>query len=279
MAPKPPWSVRKNRKSVEEFYVLREGIPDGLRNSLMEFLDAYYTRGGFVITEHSEHLARILGRSLPRDSGQLLLDAFWQDEDLLLDAVDHALSFPSQHDGQPPWEAAGMVRSFLDDARSVYDVIQVGDYEYEIGYRQPPEITAILEKVTSDRSRAAEHLRRAWSLAFSRDADPTAACVEAAKAIEAAARATIEPNNPRATLGTMIAAMEAKPSKWATDLTSPDLDGVGTVIGMMKTVWKGHLRHGNPNEPLDVPAERCEMIVHSAALLVHWFTSGRLVQA
>jgi len=74
----------------------------------------------------------------------------------------------------------------------------------------------------------------------------------------------------------MIAAMEAKPTKWATDLTSPDLDGVGTVIGMMKAVWKGHLRHGNPSEPLDVPAERCEMIVHSAALLVHWFTSGRM---
>ena len=61
----------------------------------------------------------------------------------------------------------------------------------------------------------------------------------------------------------MIAAMEAKPTKWATYLTSPDLDGVGTVIGMMKAVWKGHLRHGNPNEPLDVPSERCEMIVHS----------------
>ncbi|MDE0135697.1 MAG: hypothetical protein OXM54_12745 [Acidimicrobiaceae bacterium] len=275
MAPRPPWSVRKDRKSVDEFYVLREGIPDGLMNSLIDFLSVHYTvRYYQVRVERTEHLARITGRSLPRD-GQELLTAFSRDEDLLLDAIDHVLAHPDPNI-QDPWEAAETVKSYLDDARSVYDIFHVGDWEYKIDYRQPPEITQLVEHATSDGSRSAEHLRRAWLLAFSRDADPNAACVEATKAIEAAARSTIEPNNTRATLGTMIAAMEAKPTKWATDLTSPDLDGVGTVIGMMKAVWKGHLRHGNPSEPLDVPAERCEMIVHSAALLVHWFTSGRM---
>ena len=278
MAPRPPWSVRKNRKSVDEFYVLREGIPDGLMNSLIDFLSVHYTIGySDVRVERTEHLARITGRSLPRDRQQLLT-AFLRDEDLLLDAIDHVLAYPD-FNIQVPWEAAEMVKSYLDDARSVYDIFHIGGDEYKIDYRQPPEITQLVEHVTSDGSRAAEHLRRAWLLAFSRDADPNAACVEATKAIEAAARDTVEPNNTRATLGTMIAAMEAKPTKWATDLTSPDLDGVGIVIGMMKAVWKGHLRHGNPNDPLDVPAERCEMIVHSAALLVHWFSSGKVRQA
>ena len=60
--------------------------------------------------------------------------------------------------------------------------------EFELAYRQPPEITELVEAVTSNRDRASEHLRRAWSLAFSREADPNAACVEATKAIEAAAR-------------------------------------------------------------------------------------------
>ena len=278
MTPKPPWSVRKNRKSVEEFYVLREGIPEGLKNSLIDFLANHYISVGRVVTERSERLARLLGRSLPRDAHELL-DAFWQDEDLLLDAVDHALSYPPSSITRSSWETAMTVKSFFADARSVYDIFEVDGYKHEIGYRQPPEMTEILEEVTSDRSRAAEHLRHAWSLAFSREADPTAACVEATKAIEAAARDTIEPNNQRATLGTMIRAMEAKPTKWTTDLASPDLDGVEIVIGMMKTVWKSHLRHGNPNEPLDVPAERCEMIIHSAALLVHWYSSGRVRQA
>ena len=285
MTSRPPWSVRKNknRKSVEEFYVLREGIPDGLKPSLIDFLAEHYTDGIHgsltwrVRIKRSEHLARILGRSLPRDARELL-EAFWRDEDLLLDAVDHALSYPGTDVSRSSWEAA-KVKSFLDDARSVYDVFHVGGHEYEIGYRQPPEITELVQEVTSDRSRGAEHLRRAWLLAFSREADHNAACVEAAKAIEATARSTIDPNNPKATLGTMIVAMEAKPAKWDTDLMSPDLDGVGTVINMMKAVWKGHLRHGNPDEPLDVPAERCEMIVHTTALLVHWFSSGRIRRA
>ena len=274
MAPRPPWSTRKNQKSVDEFYVLREGIPAGLMNSLMGFLDTHYTSGACARTERTEHLARITDRRLPEHTVGLLR-AFFEDEELLLDAIDHALAYPD-FDIQHPHEAAQTIKTFLDDARSVYDVFPAEGGAHEIGHRQPPEITELVEGATSDRSRAAEHLRRAWSLAFSREPELNAACVEAAKAIEAAARSTIEPNNSRATLGTMIAAMDAKPAKWHTDLTSSGSDGLATIIGMMKTVWKGHLRHGNPEEPLDVPVERCEMIVHSAALLVHWFSSGRV---
>ena len=288
MTPKPPWSVRKDRTRTDEFFVLREGIPDGLCSSLMDYLSSHYGDTATydeVVVGRVQRLARVVGRDLPR-SRQELLTLFLRDEELLLDAIDHALSYPEQDAYNPYTQSAQTVirraqtlKSYFAEARSVYDVFHVDGPEFEIGYRQPPEITALVEAVTSNIDRASEHLRRAWSLAFSREADPNAACVEATKAIEAAARSTIEPNNPRATLGTMIAAMEAKPTKWHTDLTSPDLDGVGTVIGIMKAVWKGHLRHGNPNEPLDVPAERCEMIVHSAALLVHWFSSGRVRQA
>lgn len=286
MTPKPPWSVRKDRKRTDEFFVLREGIPEGLGNSLMDFLASHYTgRYDDVAVARVERLARVVGRDLPRSRSELLT-LFLQNEELMLDAIDHALSYPAE-DAYNPYNRSAQnvhmraqeLKSCFDEARSVYDVFRVDGPEYELGYRQPPEITELVEDVTSNRDRASEHLRRAWSLAFSRDSDPNAACVEATKAIEAAAGATIEPSNPRATLGTMIAAMEAKSSKWATDLTSPSLDGVGTIIGMMKTVWKGHLRHGNPDDPLDVPAERCEMIVHSAALLVHWFSSGRVRQA
>ena len=65
MAPKPPWSVRKDRKSVEGFYVLREGIPAGLMNSLLDFLDSHFSMGNGVRTERVEHFARISGRQLP----------------------------------------------------------------------------------------------------------------------------------------------------------------------------------------------------------------------
>lgn len=93
--------------------------------------------------------------------------------------------------------------------------------------------------------------------------------------MEAAARATIEPNNQRATLGTMLRAMEAKPEKWTTSFPS-DAASLETVMSMMRMIWKGHLRHGNPDEPLDVSPETCEIIIHTAAVLVHWFTSGKV---
>lgn len=73
--------------------------------------------------------------------------------------------------------------------------------------------------------------------------------------------------------------MESKPTKWQTDLGLPASEDITMVIGMMKTVWKGHPRHGNPDELIDVSSERCEIIVHSAALLVHWFSLGRVRQA
>ena len=360
MIPKPPWSKRKDRKSIEEFYALREGIPGGLKNSLMDFAARYFVSGSQVRVERTEHLARLIGRALPREWPELL-NMFWQDDDLLLDAIDHALQYPWKGrsyldaasllgDYPPsPKSAALELKSYLDDARSVYDVFPIGNREhddqnlpkrtrgvsisgnddvspvrgdehelgefaiqdeldelalaamrrdkheldelsvraiqapvrgdeYRLGYRQPQEIRELAEDAISDRSRASEHLRRAWLSAFSREADLNAACIEAVKAIESAARGIIEPNNSRATLGSMIRAMESKPTKWQTDLGSSGSEDLKTIIGMMKMVWKGHPRHGNPDDLIDVSLERCEMIVHSAALLVHWFLSGRVRQ-
>lgn len=259
---------------MEDFYTLREGIPDGLQNSLVNFLSWHFTYDNYARTDRVERLARITGRSLSRDRNDLLTE-FFADEELLFDAIDHALAYPDRN-VQQPWEAARDMKSYLDEARHVYDVVYLGRNEYELGYRQPPEISSLVEEVTSNRSRASEHLRRAWSLGFSRDADPNNACIEAAKAVEAAAKDTITPNDQLATLGRMIGEMKANPEKWLTDLGSPGSEDLMTVIGMMKMMWNGQLRHGNPDEPLDMSAEQCQMIVHTAAILVHWFQSDKV---
>ena len=274
MTPKPPWSKRQTSESIEEFFVLREGVPDGLRNSLLGVFDDYFLRRGRVNVERTEHLARLTERELPQYLGSLR-ELVSHDSELLLDAIDHALQHP-RPDPQPS-VLLEKVLSYLDDARSVYDVVQIDGLKCELVWRQPPELTEIVAKVTSDRSRASDHLRRAWSHAFARPPDPSAACIEATKAVEAAARATIEPNNPKATLGTMLKVVEAKPEKWTTAFKSSDVGSLETVISMMRMTWmRGHLRHGNPEEPIDVSTEQCEMIVHTAALLVHWFSSGRI---
>ena len=251
MTPSPPWSQRQNQEGTEDFFVLRAGVPDGLKLSLMEFVASHFASRDEGRWERTEHLARLVGRTLPRDS-QELLDLFYNDDALLLDAIDHALKYPDwknrgTHFGAPtPRDDALALRSWLDDARSVYDVAFVDSSACELCYRQPPQVTELIEDVTSIRVRAAEHLRRSWTMAFAREPDLNAACVEAAKAIEAAAKDTVEPKNSRATLGTMIAAMDSQPAKWTTDLDLSGSAALETIIGMMKMVWKGHLRHGNP---------------------------------
>ena len=262
---------------MEDYYTLREGVPEGLANSLLDFLSNHFTDGNYARTERVEHLARIAGRSLSAKRYDLLRELFI-DEELLFDAIDHALAYPD-FSIQHPVEAAREMKTYLDEARHIYDVVQLSRNQYELAYRQPPELIAVVEEVTSDRSRASEHLRRAWSLGFSRDSDPNNACIEAAKAVEAAAKETITPNDQLATLGRMVGEMKANPEKWLTDLGSPGSDDLMTVVGMMKMMWEGQLRHGNPDEPLDVSAEQCQMIVHTAAILVHWFQSGRVRRA
>lgn len=102
MPPKPPWSVRKNPESVEEFCALKNGIPDGLMNSLLGFLEPHFlefhsfagSAGYKVRTERTERFARIMGRSFPTHSANLLVGMFSEEEDLLLDAIDHVLTYP-----------------------------------------------------------------------------------------------------------------------------------------------------------------------------------------
>ena len=274
MTPEPPWSVRKDAASLEEFYLLREGVPDGLLNSLLGFLHRHFVDRGRVRTARSEHLARRVDRNLPLHADDLM-EEFEQDHDLLWDAVDHVLMYPV-HAIQSGQRAATEISLYLADARSVYDVAEHGSGTHRLRYRQPPELTALLDEVTQGPSRASDHLRNAWSLAFDRDADPTSACVEATKAVEAAAKDVILPANPKATMGKIIAALDDKPAKWQTDFDPEESLDIRTVSAMMQLIWKGHLRHGNPDDPLSVPPPRAEMIVHTAAVLVHWFLSGRV---
>ena len=247
---------------------MKDGVPEGLLHSLLGIIDIYYDRSSDGLARVA-HLARLTDRTL-RGPGDLLWEVK-NDYELLLDAIDHALSYPGSNTGV----LAKTVKSCLDDSRSVYDVAEAEGSRFELAWRQPPEITELVEQATSERSRAADHLRRAWSHAFGRQPKPTEACLDAVKAVEAAARSTIEPNNGKATLGTMIKAVEQKPQKWTTSCPA-DAGSVETVAAMMRMIWKAHLRHGNANEPLDVPVETCEILVHTAAVLVHWFTTGRI---
>lgn len=127
-------------------------------------------------------------------------------------------------------------------------------------------------------SRPAHHLAAAWSKVYGHSPDPSAGYAQAIKAIESAGVSIVCPNNPRATLGTMIADTRAAPGKWKTSLNpSTGGTGVGQLIEMMQLVWTAQLdRHGSATAtaPLSVSASEAEAALHIAATLVHLFSSG-----
>lgn len=121
---------------------------------------------------------------------------------------------------------------------------------------------------------AARHLSLAWHKVYGRTLDASSAFREAVRAVEAAAKPVVLPNDPVATLGKMIRALRDKPSKWQSDLGT-----VEQVASMMDDLWTAQLdRHGTDDESvrLSVTPEEAEAAVHLAVLLVQWFRNGHV---
>ena len=265
---KPPLSVRLDPERLERFYVFTEGVPEGLLRSLLGWTDGYYSEGfphRYINHDRVSQLERVLNTRLPQHRDEFM-DLLAREEVLLLDAVDHALSAGRDYG------RAMDLKAMLDEARSVYTVDRDGNGTLELQLRQPAELTAVVDAAAGGTSNASLHLREAWSRAFARVPDPAAACIEVTKAVEVAAKPVATPNDPRATLGKMIAAMNAKPTKWTTD-TEANAD-VESVIALMELVWTGCPRHGDNTQPATVTPRCAQMLVQAGAILVHWFLAG-----
>ena len=258
---------------MDEFFRLQQGITDGLLQSVLEWTVSQYTRadGYFLHAGRLGHLERIVDRHIVpvdgREELDELFDALVEDRELLLDAADVALRWADEHE-------AALLEMYFREARSAYVVVEINDREHEIQLRQSQEMVALIESEANQPGRAAEHLRKACSKCFGLHPDLNEACFEAVKAIEVAGSPVVIPDDPEPTLGKMCGAVRDKPEKWETD---SGFDGsVQTILAMMDMVWKGHLRHGDEDAPLEVSQEAGEMTVQTAVLLVGWFRSGRI---
>ena len=271
---RPPFSIRRNpdASARERFETLREGVPRGLKPTLLEFVQEHlgestgYGNPLKVNDEHRQRLSRIVDQPLPyrlRD----LIDGIDEYPNLLLDTVDYVVHYcPSQSS-----QLTGLQAAF-EEARSVYAIGIDVDGRYQLQYRQPSELTELMNRALNNRDEAAQQLAAAWSNTFGRTPDLKAGCDAAVVAVEEAAKPVVIPDNKRATLGLIIKALEDKPEKWTT-VTGADRD-IDAVIGMLRLVWTGFTRHGGDPSPIPLTTELAQMIVHSAVLLVHWVQSG-----
>ncbi len=161
----------------------------------------------------------------------------------------------------------------LRQGGSAWEVTSNGPV-YRLTRRAVGPVVDVLEHTATDATRAHNHLASAWSKLTGRQPDPTGAYREAVRAVEAVAKPVILPNNGRATLGTMIAAMRDRPQKWTVTLGSVD-----DVRVQMELVWRGQTdRHGTDDEavPENVSPEEADAAFSACLNLVRLFVGGHV---
>ncbi|MFD8023937.1 hypothetical protein ACFV6G_26380 [Streptomyces lavendulae] len=199
----------------------------------------------------------------------------------LLDVVDALLAVRVETEDVNPASMAILSR-MLDDAGSAYRVTEAFNGLEE---RVTPAVRDAVRHTIADAAAApgagsaADHLAAAWQAAYGRSPDPVRAYSESIKAVESAAHAVIQPNNAKATLGTMLGEFKQARHKFTTALPSPAGDPVAPVEAMMRALWEGQTsRHGAQNGTVPEPLEAARAGVHLAAALVQWFVSGAVIR-
>src|SRR5262249_38494730 len=108
--------------------------------------------------------------------------------------------------------------------------------------------------------------------------EPDQAYSLAVKSVESAAHAVIEPNNTRATLGTMLRILEDDPGAFEVEIAGRNLVAgpIASGAALMKLLWQGQTsRHGNSAPTRMETLAEAEMAVELASTLVLWLTTGK----
>jgi hypothetical protein len=147
--------------------------------------------------------------------------------------------------------------------------------EARLALRQSGPVPEIVAGLAEFGTPAQRHLDQAMQkLSGPGDGDPVGAYSESIKAVEAAARPVVVPNDAVATLGTMISAMRDRESKWRVVLAGETTDD---VVRRMEVLWKTpHERHGSDLPQPSVTIEQARAGFSLAVCLVDYFVRGSI---
>jgi hypothetical protein len=193
----------------------------------------------------------------------------------LIDAVLHEFAGPVEAD---------KLSDLLKHGGSAWTVVPLdeGSRHFDFGLERRVEsvVADSAHEVMSSSAKAGEHLRAAWHAVYGRAPKPTEAYWESVRAVEAAGKAIVSPNNDSTTLGSMIADMKSAPTKWRMTLQPKSgVDPIETLIAMMRLLWKSHTdRDGTPDESVEVSESEAMAAVHLAVTFVQWFSSGSVMR-
>jgi hypothetical protein len=273
----------RTNKPDPRFDTLQPGIPDYLTTPIWLWAEpmlTVYSPGSYIRRDPNESLLQMIQLQLrvspPLEwagGGHTALSSlefrFRQNQELGLNLVDYLLRFRAEED------EANDAHAILTMGGSEWEVVKT-DETFMLSRRLIGPIASVVDEIRPASERAHAHLVLSWQKLASRDPDAPGAYREAIKAVEAAAKPVISPQNHKATLGTIVADMRAKPEKWRFVLDHSDTE---RVTSMCEAVWKGQIdRHGtdDPNAPLHVGHAEADAAFHLALSLVRIFAGGLL---
>ncbi|MFF8513464.1 hypothetical protein ACF064_36010 [Streptomyces sp. NPDC015492] len=288
-APRPLFSVRAGLTEAPEHDGPFENVPEHLQLPLQEWVSYALDNEALVDYSDEDGVERTLCLRLriptvhePHWGGSKYHRALTTAvRPRLLDVIDAVLAYKAEH-GVDDQASIRLLSDTLDEAGSAYRVTEAGDGLEE---RVTPTVRDAVRQTTADAAAApaagsaADHLATAWRAAYGRSPDPVRAYSESIKAVESAAHATVQPNNARATLGTMLGEIRNARHKFDAAVHSKNGDPIAPAEAMMQALWDGQTsRHGGQNGTVPETLEAARAGVHLAAALVQWFVSGAVVR-
>ncbi|MCY4617824.1 MAG: hypothetical protein OXD50_04630 [Chloroflexi bacterium] len=217
-----------------------------------------------------------------------LRGAVQESPDLLIDLVDWIIRSEQElvtefgNEGFVGSQGGGIEQSF----QTLDTLLERGGSAWKVDRELPglslrvsvPEQN-LFEEATEPGDSASRHLRTAWAAAWGSKADGQKAYDETVKALEAALRKDVSPDNETATLGTVLGDIASQQGRFSSRLQRtrpltgkphPEFEDAGLqlVHGVADSIWRAHHRHGNSDRRVVHDVEQGRDAVTIAVALI-----------
>ena len=274
-----PLSARENPEIAQRFGVLRRDVAEWLLIPLHMWMEAnipqYHDQriGGSSVVYIEKEWIVDFSTSLRM---QFPLRVTEIPHDRYLDVIDRIL-YRGVHEAQRT-----ELDHILSQGGSLWRATERG-----LERRVEAELQSAADSVFDKKERYAQYLREAWQKAWGLNPDASGAYWDSARAVEAAYKPIVSPDNKTTTLGTIIRDVSNKPTKFRVRLQimiqpGDGSDNVKRIVAMLELLWKSEFdRHSSDDEtvPLNVSIEEAQDAVALATILVHLAQQGGFTAA
>lgn len=274
-----PFGIKDDE--VADYEVLVDGVPPWLREPLTGCIDSYLSTSGWYDTARCIGIQLNTRVQLGVSAGSSITDSatiLARIRNLapleLLRIVDYVVSEVAYNTNS---QAARGLDDLLEAGRSKWTV---GERGGRIGLveRVAEGVQSSVEGVIASAGSSGKVLARAWSHVHGFQPYDSGGYADAVRAVEIAAIELVQPNNKKATLGTVINQMRDQ-GNWRLPLREHEhAPSTELILNSARTLWHGHRdRHGSVDYS-DVSHAEARAAVALAATLVEWFTSGAVAR-